>query len=93
MSIDAFDSIFFSLLKDFKLLLLKLNQKITEYKTFSQLFSDRIEEADADVQTDAFLDRPPSPLFIPQTTGKDMSTQIEPGDVNFYYSFFSKFNR
>ena len=45
-------------------------------------FSDRIEEADVDVQTDAFLDRPPSPLFIPQSTGKDISTQIEDGDVS-----------
>lgn len=44
--------------------------------------SDRIEEADVDVQTDAFLDRPPSPLFIPQSTGKDIATQIEDGDVN-----------
>lgn len=43
--------------------------------------SDRIEEADVDVQTDAFLDRPPSPLFIPQSTGKDIATQIEAGDV------------
>jgi len=43
--------------------------------------SDRIEEADVDVQTDAFLDRPPSPLFIPQSTGKDISTQIEAGDL------------
>jgi hypothetical protein len=45
-------------------------------------YSDRIEEADVDVQTDAFLDRPPSPLFIPQSTGKDVSTQIEDGDVS-----------
>jgi hypothetical protein len=45
-------------------------------------FSDRIEEADIGVQADAFLDRPASPLFIPQSTGKDISTQIEPGDVN-----------
>lgn len=43
--------------------------------------SDRIEEADVDVQTDAFLDRPPSPLFIPQSTGKDIATQIEAGDL------------
>jgi hypothetical protein len=50
-------------------------------KTVS-IVSDRIEEADVDVQTDAFLDRPPSPLFIPQSTGKDISTQIEAGDVN-----------
>jgi len=56
--------------------------------------SDRIEEADVDVQTDAFLDRPPSPLFIPQSTGKDIATQIEAGDVksiltiHFHCCFF-----
>ncbi|CAF1375089.1 unnamed protein product [Adineta steineri] len=52
-------------------------------KRHSTFFSiiDRIEEADVDVQTDAFLDRPPSPLFIPQSTGKDVSTQIEDGDL------------
>ena len=27
--------------------------------------SDRVEEADVETQTDAFLDRPPSPLYIP----------------------------
>lgn len=52
--------------------------------TLNCFLSDRIEEADVDVQTDAFLDRPPSPLFIPQSTGKDIATQIEQGDVNQY---------
>ena len=52
-------------------------------------FSDRIEEADVDVQTDAFLDRPPSPLFIPQSTGKDIATQIEAGDVQYSSSSLS----
>jgi radial spoke head protein 3 len=44
--------------------------------------SDRIEEVDVDVQTDAFLDRPPSPMFIPAKTGIDIATQILDGDVN-----------
>lgn len=44
-------------------------------------FSDRVEEADVDVQTDAFLDRPPSPLFIPSKTGIDQATQVLDGDV------------
>jgi len=35
-----------------------------------------------DVQTDAFLDRPPSPMFIPAKTGIDIATQILDGDVN-----------
>ena len=43
--------------------------------------SDRIEEADVDTQTDAFLDRPPSPLFIPAKTGKDVETQILEGEL------------
>lgn len=44
--------------------------------------SDRIEEADVECQTDAFLDRPPSPMFIPAKTGVDISTQILEGDVS-----------
>lgn len=43
--------------------------------------SDRVEEADVDVQTDAFLDRPPSPLFVPAKTGMDVATQILEGDL------------
>lgn len=43
--------------------------------------SDRVEEADVDCQTDAFLDRPPSPLFVPAKTGKDTATQILEGDL------------
>lgn len=43
--------------------------------------SDRIEEVDVDVQTDAFLDRPPSPMFIPAKTGIDAETQILEGDL------------
>lgn len=43
--------------------------------------SDRVEEADVECQTDAFLDRPPSPLFIPAKTGVDVDTQIYEGDL------------
>ena len=43
--------------------------------------SDRVEEVDVDVQTDAFLDRPPSPLFVPAKTGVDIGTQIYEGDL------------
>lgn len=32
-------------------------------------------------QTDAFLDRPPTPLFIPAKTGKDVATQILEGEL------------
>lgn len=36
-------------------------------------------EADNQTQTDAFLDRPPTPIFVPQKTGVDCTTQIEDG--------------
>ena len=54
--------------------------------------TDRVEEADVQTQTDAFLDRPPSPLFIPAKTGLDVATQILEGDVStdlfvFYFNF------
>lgn len=48
--------------------------------------SDRMEEADVECQTDAFLDRPPSPLFIPAKTGVDIATQILEGDVSILKS-------
>ncbi|NXS38123.1 RSPH3 protein, partial [Pomatostomus ruficeps] len=43
--------------------------------------SDRIIEVDGECQTDEFLDRPPTPLFIPAKTGKDVATQIEEGEL------------
>ena len=43
--------------------------------------TDRVEDADNFTQTDAFLDRPPTPLFIPAKTGLDVHTQIEEGDL------------
>lgn len=49
--------------------------------------SDRVEEADVECQTDAFLDRPPSPLFIQAKTGVDIATQIIEGDVSAVLMF------
>ncbi|NXX12993.1 RSPH3 protein, partial [Podargus strigoides] len=43
--------------------------------------SDRVIEVDTGCQTDAFLDRPPTPFFIPAKTGKDLATQIEEGEL------------
>nr|XP_014353288.1 PREDICTED: radial spoke head protein 3 homolog [Latimeria chalumnae] len=43
--------------------------------------SDRVEEVDVQCQTDAFLDRPATPLFIPAKTGMDVATQIEEGEL------------
>jgi len=48
---------------------------------YLECITDRIEEADVDTQTDAFLDRPPTPLFIPAKSGKDVETQIYEGDL------------
>jgi len=42
---------------------------------------DRIEEADVEAQTDDFLDRPPTPLFVPAKSGIDVSTEIKAGDL------------
>ena len=44
--------------------------------------TDRVEEAEVQTQTDAFLDRPPTPLFVPAKTGVDVATQIEEGEVS-----------
>ncbi|XP_059885680.1 LOW QUALITY PROTEIN: radial spoke head protein 3 homolog [Delphinus delphis] len=43
--------------------------------------ADRIIEVDMECQTDAFLDKPPTPLFIPAKTGKDVATQILEGEL------------
>ncbi|KAJ4461006.1 putative Flagellar radial spoke protein 3 [Paratrimastix pyriformis] len=39
--------------------------------------SDKVPEFEVATQTDFFLDRPTSPLFIPAKTGVDAETQIE----------------
>ncbi len=53
----------------------------TENSVFVLLLSCRVEETDMETQTDAFLDRPPSPLFVPVKSGVDVWTQIENGEV------------
>lgn len=42
---------------------------------------DKVQEEDMETQTDAFLDRPPSPVFVPAKTGVDIATQIEEGEL------------
>ena len=56
----------------------------TEVQTelYLEEITDRVTESDMTTQTDAFLDRPTTPLFIPAKSGKDVSTQIEEGDVS-----------
>ncbi|XP_040017452.1 radial spoke head protein 3 homolog [Gasterosteus aculeatus] len=43
--------------------------------------SDITVAKDIACQTDSFLDRPASPLFIPAKSGKDVGTQIEEGEL------------
>ena len=43
--------------------------------------TDTVPEAEISTQTDAFLDRPPTPRFIPMKTGVDAETQIESGEI------------
>lgn len=45
-----------------------------------QLF-DKGVEMEVGVQTDLFVDRPATPIYVPAKTGADASTQIYPGDV------------
>ncbi|VEL36883.1 unnamed protein product [Protopolystoma xenopodis] len=49
------------------------------------LFLEQLTEAipldDFATQTDDFLDRPPTPLFVPAKTGRDTETQIYEGDL------------
>mmetsp|Transcript_20521 Transcript_20521/g.68717 ORF Transcript_20521/g.68717 Transcript_20521/m.68717 type:complete len:224 (+) Transcript_20521:411-1082(+) len=48
---------------------------------FLEEIADRPAEVDADTQTDPFMDRPPTPLFIPKKTGIDRETQIFEGEL------------
>ena len=43
--------------------------------------TDLVPEMEQETQTDAFLDRPITPAFIPQKRGADVETQIEDGDL------------
>lgn len=43
--------------------------------------ADRIIEVDMECQTDAFLDRPSTPLFIPAKANKDVATEILEGEL------------
>jgi hypothetical protein len=49
--------------------------------TFLEELVDKIPEADKGTETDPFLDRPASPLFIPKKLGVDVETQIYEGEL------------
>ena len=50
-------------------------------ETYLEELADTVPEAEVMTQTDAFVDRPPTPLFIPMKIGVDVETQIENGDL------------
>ena len=50
-------------------------------ENFLEELSDRVPEVEAGTQTDPFMDRPPTPTFVPAKTGEDKATQILPGDL------------
>ncbi|NXX94895.1 RSPH3 protein, partial [Centropus bengalensis] len=52
-------------------------QKKMQTERYLEEISDQIIEVDRECQTDEFLDRPPTPLFIQKKTGIDVATQIE----------------
>eukprot|EP00240_Pyramimonas_obovata_P004660 CAMPEP_0118939370 /NCGR_PEP_ID=MMETSP1169-20130426/28682_1 /TAXON_ID=36882 /ORGANISM="Pyramimonas obovata, Strain CCMP722" /LENGTH=401 /DNA_ID=CAMNT_0006883621 /DNA_START=172 /DNA_END=1373 /DNA_ORIENTATION=+ len=49
--------------------------------SFLEELTDTVPERDVNTQTDPFMDRPPTPLFIPIKIGVDAETQIEAGDL------------
>ncbi|CAK1552433.1 unnamed protein product [Leptosia nina] len=51
----------------------------TEYY-LEELF-DKGVEMEVGVQTDLFVDRPATPIYVPAKTGADAATQIYPGDL------------
>nr|XP_060631845.1 radial spoke head protein 3 homolog [Anolis sagrei ordinatus] len=57
------------------------NRVNVQTELYLEEIADRIIETDIECQTDAFLIRAPSPLFIPLKTGADVATQIEEGEL------------
>eukprot|EP00604_Paraphysomonas_vestita_P001496 CAMPEP_0174822226 /NCGR_PEP_ID=MMETSP1107-20130205/14499_1 /TAXON_ID=36770 /ORGANISM="Paraphysomonas vestita, Strain GFlagA" /LENGTH=334 /DNA_ID=CAMNT_0016040633 /DNA_START=274 /DNA_END=1278 /DNA_ORIENTATION=+ len=50
-------------------------------ENYLEELTDKPDEADAETQTQPFMDRPVSPLFVRSKTGHDATTQIEIGDL------------
>ena len=49
--------------------------------SYLEQLTDSVAEAEMSTQTDAFKDRPSTPLFVPAKAGLDATTQIEAGDL------------
>ncbi|XP_077408997.1 radial spoke head protein 3 homolog isoform X2 [Vanacampus margaritifer] len=54
---------------------------VVQTELYLEELSDNIEVSDIECQTDPFLDRPATPLFIPAKSGKDVATQIEEAEL------------
>lgn len=54
---------------------------IIQTDDFLEELTDRPLEFEKDTQTDAQMDRPPPPLFVPAKSGTDADTQVEPGEL------------
>lgn len=50
-------------------------------EVYLEELADVVVTAETTCQTDAFLDRPASPLFTPAKSGEDVSTQVEEGEL------------
>ena len=48
---------------------------------FLEELTDKPVEVSIDTQTEAFMDRPPSPLFVPAKSGVDVDTQVLVGEL------------
>ncbi|KAA0184242.1 Flagellar radial spoke protein 3 [Fasciolopsis buskii] len=55
--------------------------KPVQTELYLEALSEFVEDAEVECQTDKFLDRPPSPLFVPAKSGEDAGTQIYEGDL------------
>jgi hypothetical protein len=60
--------------------------KLVQTELYLEELTDRVEELEMECQTDAILDRPPSPFFVPAKTGVDVAAQIYEGDVGTHFT-------
>lgn len=59
----------------------RLHENVQTEKYLEEIF-DRPPVSDIGCQTDLFVDRPESPVYVPAKTGRDVETQIYHGDVS-----------
>lgn len=50
-------------------------------ENYLEELADKVPEVNEETQTEAFMDRPPSPIFMPTKVGLDAATQIEDGEL------------